>query len=116
MSEDEQMEMIVTIVRKGWGDTVLNASKKGGAKGGTIMYGRGTGIHEKASILGMMVEPEKEIVLTIIPSGLRGMVLRAIVEATDLTFPGNGIAVVVPLNAMIGCGHLTDGCEIKEAE
>jgi len=33
--------LIVTIVKKGWGDSVLQASIKAGADGGTVMIGRG---------------------------------------------------------------------------
>jgi len=35
------------VVPKGWGDSVIEASMKAGAKGGTIVFGRGLGIHEK---------------------------------------------------------------------
>ena len=55
------VSLIVTIVRKGWGDTVLEASVKAGADGGTVLCGRGSGIHEKQTLLGIPIEPEKEI-------------------------------------------------------
>jgi hypothetical protein len=45
MSE-ESMALLVTIVRKSWGDRVLEASVKAGASGGTVIFGRGRGIHE----------------------------------------------------------------------
>ena len=32
--------LIVSIVRKGWGSTVLEASVKAGARGGTVLFGR----------------------------------------------------------------------------
>ncbi len=35
--------LIVTIVNKGWGDIVVEASIKAGAEGGTILFGRGVG-------------------------------------------------------------------------
>ena len=57
--------LIVTIVRKGWGNTVLEASVKAGAQGGTVLFGRGAGINEQEKILGIPIEPEKEILLTI---------------------------------------------------
>ena len=57
--------LIVSIVRKGWGSTVLQASVNAGARGGTVLFGRGAGINEQEKIFGMSIEPEKEIVLTI---------------------------------------------------
>jgi hypothetical protein len=58
--------LIVSIVRKGWGNTVLEASIKAGATGGTVLLGRGIGVNEKESIFGMPIEPEKEILLTLV--------------------------------------------------
>ena len=39
--------LIVSIVRKGWGSTALQAAVKAGARGGTVLFGRGAGIHEQ---------------------------------------------------------------------
>jgi nitrogen regulatory protein P-II 1 len=39
---------IVSVVRKGWGSTVLEASVKAGARGGTVLFGRGA---ERSMIL-----------------------------------------------------------------
>ena len=36
--------LIVSIVRKGWGSTVLEASVSAGARGGTVLFGRGAGL------------------------------------------------------------------------
>jgi nitrogen regulatory protein PII len=98
--------LIVTIVRKGWGDAALEASMKAGAEGGTVLFGRGTGVNEQQKILGIPIEPEKEIVLTVVLSGQSETVLKAIVEATDLNEPGKGIAFIVPVEAVAGMVHI----------
>lgn len=100
------ISLIVTVVRKGWGDTVLEASIQAGAHGGTIMYGRGSGIHERQKILGIAIEPEKEIVLTVTYSDKNESILREIVRVTDLGDPGMGIAFVVPVDKVVGVAHL----------
>ncbi|WP_028895652.1 P-II family nitrogen regulator [Syntrophorhabdus aromaticivorans] len=100
------ISLIVTIVRKGWGDTVLEASIKAGAHGGTIMYGRGSGIHERQKILGISIEPEKEIVLTVTYSDKNERILKEIVSVTNLDEPGMGIAFVVPVDKVAGVAHL----------
>lgn len=106
------MSLIVTIVRKGWGNKVLEASIKAGAYGGTVMYGRGSGIHEKQTILGIPIEPEKEIVLTVTCSDKADDILDAIVRDTDLCKPGSGIAFVVPVERVAGAALLL--CEAPE--
>lgn len=103
-----KVSLIVTIVRKGWGDKVLEASMKAGAEGGTILYGRGVGVHEMQKILGVSIEPEKEIVLSITYPDKNEAILREIVRATDLEKPGAGIAFVVPVEKVVGVAHLLD--------
>ena len=97
--------LIVSIVRTGWGSTVLEASVKAGARGGTVLLGRGAGIHEQEKIFGMSIEPEKEIVLTIVPSSLVDTVLDEIVRAADLNDTGRGIAFVLPVERIVGVAH-----------
>jgi len=106
--------LIVTIVRKGWGNTVLEASVKAGADGGTVLYGRGCGIHEKQKILGIPIEPEKEIVLTVTYADKCDQILQEIMQSTDLCEPGMGIAFVVPVDKVVGVSHLV--CQPRPEE
>jgi nitrogen regulatory protein P-II 1 len=101
-----QGALIVTIVRRGWADKAIEASLKAGAGGGTILMGRGMGIHEKQKILGIPIEPEKEIVLTLTYSDKADVILRAIVEACELEKPGTGIAFVLPVEKVAGISHV----------
>ena len=86
------LSLIVSIVRKGWGSTVLEASVKAGARGGTVLFGRGAGINEREKIFGMSIEPEKEILLTIVSASQVDTILDAIVRAGELNDTGRGIA------------------------
>ncbi len=105
MENEENLVLIVTIVKKGWGDEVIKASRKAGAHGGTIIFGRGTGIHENKSILGLMIEPEKEIVLTIARSSIEANIRDSITRAINLDEPGMGIGFVVSLDKIFGVCH-----------
>ncbi|MEZ5801878.1 MAG: P-II family nitrogen regulator [Rhizobiaceae bacterium] len=100
--------LIVSIVRKGWGDTVLQASMKAGAHGGTILLGRGVGRNEQMRVFGIQIEPEKEIVLTVVPAGMKNTMLREIERAAELNAPGHGLAFVLPLEKVIGVVHLVE--------
>jgi nitrogen regulatory protein PII len=102
----ENFECIVTIVNKGHSEPVIAASRKAGAEGGTIFFGRGTGIREVKSIMGLAIDPEKEIVLTLVDSGISPQVLAAIVEAGNLEQPGAGIAFILPVKGVVGICHL----------
>jgi nitrogen regulatory protein PII len=98
--------LIVSIVRKGWGDTVLEASMNAGAHGGTVLFGRGIGRNEQQRVFGIQIEPEKEIVLTVVPADLKDNVLSEIERAAELNAPGKGLAFVLPLEKVVGVVHL----------
>ncbi|MBM3700250.1 MAG: P-II family nitrogen regulator [Actinobacteria bacterium] len=101
-------DLIVTIVKKGKAETVLKASKAAGAEGGTVIYGRGAGIRETSTIMGIPVEPEKEIILTIILKDLTSKVMNAIIEAVNLHKPGSGVIFALELKNVAGICHLIE--------
>ena len=103
--DDGKKELIVTIVNKGWGDKVMEASIQAGAGGGTIIFGRGIGIHEKKKILGIPIEPEKEIVLTVTPPDKTSDIMNAIINAARLGEPGRGVAFTLPVGQFVGVVH-----------
>lgn len=102
---EEGKTLIVTIVAKGCGDRAMEASIKAGAEGGTIIFGRGVGIHEKKKVLGVLIEPEKEIVLTVTSPDQADAILDAIVAATRLEEPGRGIAFTIRVDRFVGAVH-----------
>ncbi|QGM97444.1 P-II family nitrogen regulator [Methylocystis parvus] len=101
--------LIVTIVRKGWADTVLEATIAAGAHGGTVLFGRGIGRNEQQRVFGIQIEPEKEIVLTVVSRDLKDKMLEEIVRAAELGSPGHGLAFVLPVEAVVGVVHLVQG-------
>ena len=101
-----ELDVIVTIVVDGRGEDVLHATRQAGAHGGTIINGRGIGIHETKKILGIPIEPRKDIVLTVTPSRDTQRLLSVITEAVNLNAPGNGIGLVIPLKYVTGMPHM----------
>jgi nitrogen regulatory protein PII len=99
-------DLIVTIVNKGQSEKVVEASKKAGAEGGTIVYGRGTGIHEQAKLFSIAIEPEKELVLTLIDRQKTEVVLNSILVEAELNKPGKGVAFVLEVERTIGINHI----------
>lgn len=102
-------DLIVTIVNRGEAARVVQASLKAGAEGATILHGRGSGIHEQAKLFGIPIEPEKDVVLTLLPEDRTNVVLEAICQAVDLREPGRGIAFVLPVKSVAGICHLPPG-------
>lgn len=99
-------DVIFTIVERGKGEIIIQASHEAGAEGATLFFGRGSGIHEHKKILGIPIEPEKEIVITLIEKEKTNAVLEAIVKAGKLNEPGRGRSFVIDVKKMVGAAHL----------
>lgn len=99
-----EMDLIVTIVEQGRAEDVIDFAKAAGAEGGTILSGRGCGSHDTAKLLGILIEPEKEVVLTLVPSSKTSTILTAIEIGMDLNKPGKGIAFVINVSTVVGLG------------
>jgi nitrogen regulatory protein PII len=99
-------DLIVTIVSKGNAEDVVEYAKKAGAEGGTILTGRGTGIHETIKIFGIPFEPEKEVILTLVHKDIRDAVLDSIYRGAKLEKPNHGIAFVLDVEKVVGICHV----------
>jgi len=100
-------QLIVTVVKKGVASKVVAASKKAGAEGGTIFFGRGTADRDiYLHLLGIEYEPEKEVILTFVEKSMTDTVLQAITDTAKLNKPGNGIGFVLELEELAGVCHL----------
>ena len=102
MPEKGLCELIVTIVNKGDAEKVVEVSKGAGAGGGTIFFARGTGAHDQVKLFGIAIEPEKEVVLTLVESWKTEKVLAAIAEGLNLEQPGKGISFVLNVGKIEG--------------
>ena len=95
-------EAIFCIVNSGYSDVVMEAAKKLGASGGTVINARGTASKEAETFFHITVQPEKEIVMILVPSKIKDGVLRALYEEVGLETKGQGIAFSVPVDGVVG--------------
>ncbi|TVR17141.1 MAG: P-II family nitrogen regulator [Balneolaceae bacterium] len=102
----DDFKLLFVIVKKNLSRRVVKAVKKGGAEGGTVLLGRGIGKHNTGSIFGIKVEPEKAIVLCLIPDELVDKVISKVRAAARLDRPGTGVAFVVNSKSICGIAHL----------
>ena len=95
-------ECIICIVNTGFSDAVMDAAKEAGAKGGTVLRGRGTADKEAESLFHIAIQPEKEVVMILVPRSLKANILHALYKAVGLKTPGQGIAFSMPVDQVVG--------------
>lgn len=100
--ENTMYKAIIVIVDKGKAQTVIEAATKAGSRGGTIINGRGSGIHETNMLFSMAVEPEKEIVLILSEDKQTDTIVSFIREQLKIDEPGNGIIFIQDVNKTYG--------------
>ena len=80
MNQENKFEVIFCIVNHGFTDVVMEAAKKNGARGGTIMNARGTATEETEKFYGIAITPEKEIVMIIVEHEKKESIMKAIYD------------------------------------
>lgn len=108
MRPTRQLRLLITIVRRGWGDRVIEAARRAGAEGATDIFARGVGVHENQKLLGIPIEPEKEMILIVLPQSRVKFVLEEIIKSVDLDKPGMGMAFTLPVEDVVGIAHFQD--------
>ena len=98
-------EAIFCIVNSGYSEAVMDAAKKLGARGGTVINARGTASKEAETFFHITISPEKEIVMILVPKKIKDDVLHALYQDVGLETAGQGIAFSVPVDSVVG---LTD--------
>ena len=95
-------EVIICIVNAGFADSVMDAAKEFGARGGTVIHARGTANSEAVRKFEIPVSPEKEMVMILVPAEIKDDILHALYRAVGLKTPGQGIAFSMPVDAVVG--------------
>ena len=95
-------ELIICIVNNGFSDTVMDAAKDAGARGGTVLNARGTANKEAESFFHIAIQPEKEVVMILVPLNVKDAVLHALYEKAGLNTMGQGIAFSLPVDNVVG--------------
>ena len=95
-------EVIFCVVNAGFSESVMDAAKEFGARGGTVIRARGTANSESEKLFGITIQPEKEIVMILVPSDIKDDILHALYREVGLKTPGQGIAFSLPVDAAVG--------------
>ena len=111
-----KFELIVTIVNQGFADSVMDAARACGAKGGTILNARGTARQEAENKFDILIHPEKEIVLILARTDIKDAILHAIYKEVGLDTPGQGIAFSTPVDDTIGVDNKKIAKVLAKAE
>ena len=97
--EQPAYELLSIIVNSGCADQAMDAARKAGASGGTVINARGTARPGDASFFGITIVPEKELVMILAPKDDIPAIMESIKSEFRDAEPGSGIAFRMPVEA-----------------
>ena len=103
MSKKSEHTLICVIVKSGYGEAVMQAARKAGAPGGTIIDAKGTGTEQDMNFFGIQIVPEKETVLIVAETKTSDAITESIKKLPFFGKPDSGILCTF---AAESCFHL----------
>ncbi len=100
----EKFEVVFCILNNGFSEHAMDAARAAGARGGTIMHGRGTASKDAEKLFNITVQPEKEIVMILAVERIKDAVLKALYDAVGVNTEAQGIAFTLPVESVVGIG------------
>lgn len=93
---------ILAIVNNGFSEAAMDAAKACGAKGGTVLNGRGTMSKEAEKFFNISIQPEKEIVMILAQNDLVDGIFKGLYNAVGTSTPAQGIVFALPVDEVVG--------------
>jgi len=95
-------KLILVISNKGYTHEIMEVAKENGARGGTVLHAKGTADAESAKFLGIKIQPEKEIILIVVPNGLTEGIMKSISEKLGAHTKVRALTVALPVTNLTG--------------
>lgn len=97
MSDASKNELVVCIVNAGYSENVMTAARAAGAKGGTIIRGRGTANPEAEEFFNIPIQPDKEMILILVPSDIKDEVMKSVYRNEGLATDAAAFVFSLPV-------------------
>lgn len=99
---DNNYTALYIIVDRQQGHKAIQIAQENGAKGATLVHGRGTGEKVKTILMNMSIEPEKDIVIMLVRKEHVDKIKSAIYEQMNLEKENKGIIFSLPVMEVRG--------------
>lgn len=110
--KDTKYELVVVIANQGYTDQIVDASRKAGASGGTILHAKGTGLGGPDHFLGVSLASEKEAILMVLKKENKNAIMEAIMQEIGHKSKAKTVIFSLPVTSTAGLRL----AEIREEE
>ena len=99
--ERTENSLILVVCARGCTDDVMSTAKARGARGGTVIKGRLSGLEELEQAYEVELKPEREIVAIVVPTELRGPIMEAINAEHGLRSEAQAALCSLPIEQIV---------------
>lgn len=98
----KEYKCILAIINNGFSEEAMDAARECGARGGTILHGRGTASKEAEKVFDIKFSPDKEIVMILADVNKADAILKGMYQAVGTATRAQGIIFALPVDEAVG--------------
>lgn len=104
-------EVIFAIVNAGYAEDAMSVAREVGARGGTIISGRGVAREDEATFFGITIHAEKELLMIVVEKDIRDDVLHALYKQMGMHQNSQGIVFSLPVSDVAGLAKAVENTQ-----
>ena len=97
-----EYEVIFAIVNAGYAEDAMEVAREQGARGGTILSGRGVAREKDAAFFGITIHGDKELLMMVVEKEIRDQVFHALYKQMGMQKKAQGIVFSLPVSHVAG--------------
>lgn len=102
VGSESRYEMVISVINQGYSEILMDAAKEAGARGGTIIHARRSGLEDAVKFFGVSLQAEKEIVAILIHKSQKKELMQAISKSCGIRTEARGIILSLPVESCAG--------------
>ena len=99
---DFENELIVAIANEGCTDMVMDAAREAGARGGTVLHGKGTLADDAEKFFNVSIAREKELLFIVADKSCKAEIMRSIIKNAGADTAAGTIVFSLPVSELAG--------------
>ena len=103
-----ERELIIVISEHGYNEQVMEAAKKAGAYGGTVIHAKGTGMEAAEKFMGIHLASEKEVIYIVAKTSQKNAIMQSIMEYAGPSTKAKAICFSLPVTETAGLRLMDD--------
>ena len=96
------LELLVIVSEQGYNEMVMDAARDAGARGGTVIHARGTGMERAERFFGISLASEKDMTFIVAKTREKGRIMQSIMLKAGLETPAKAIVFSLPVTDTAG--------------